>query len=131
MDEEDNILSEIDYVLSNATDISVENVSEMVEKYGGVCYPAHIDRVANGIVSVLGVFPENSNFSCYELHDKENRQEYENNFKHLKDKINLIGSDAHFLWDIRDKEAYIELDDEPYSSDLVRKRLFEYLRRKK
>jgi predicted metal-dependent phosphoesterase TrpH len=131
MDEEDNILSEIDYVLSNATDISIEDVSELVENFGGICYPAHIDRVANGIVSVLGVFPENSNFSCYELHDKESRQEYENKFKHLKSKLSLIGSDAHFLWDIRDKEAYIELDDEPYSSDLVRKRLFEYLRRRK
>jgi hypothetical protein len=28
------------------------------------------------------------------------------------------------LWDLRDAEAYFDLEDEPYSSDLVRNRLF-------
>ena len=35
----------------------------------------------------------------------------------------VISSDAHYLTDIRDKDAFIELDDEPYSSALVRKNL--------
>lgn len=131
MDEEDNILGEEEFLLSNATDISVEDVPELVRKFGGVCYPAHIDRTANGIVSILGVFPEENDFGCYELHSAEKTTEYEDRFNHLKNKIRLIGSDAHYLWDLRDAEDYIELDDEPYSSDLVRKRLFEYLRRAK
>ncbi len=130
MDEQDNIIGEEDYILSNATDISVEDVPSLVKSFNGICYPAHIDRTANGIVSILGVFPEDSKFSCYELHTKENQNDYEKRFAHLKDKTRLVGSDAHFLWDIRDAEDFIELDDEPYSSDLVRKRLFEYLRGK-
>ena len=64
MDEEDNILGEEEYVLSNATDISVEDVPELVKSFNGVCYPAHIDRTANGIVSVLGVFPQDAEFGC-------------------------------------------------------------------
>lgn len=131
MDEEDNILGEEEFVLSNATDISVEDVPELVKSFGGVCWPAHIDRTANGIVSILGVFPEEAKFDCYELHSLDKRSEYENRFEHLKNKICLTGSDAHYLWDMRDAEDFIELDDEPYSSDLVRKRLFEYLRRSK
>ena len=130
MDEENNIIGEEDYILSNATDISVEDVPELVKSFNGICYPAHIDRTANGIVSILGVFPEDSQFSCYELHNKENQSDYEKQFAHLKSKTRLVGSDAHFLWNIRDAEDYIELDDEPYSSDLVRKKLFEYLRGK-
>ena len=129
MDEEDNVLGEEEYVLSNATDISVGDVPELVKSFGGVCFPAHIDRTANGIVSILGVFPEDADFGVYELHSLDKRSEYENRFDHLKSKICLTGSDAHYLWDMRDAEDYIDLDDEPYSSDLVRKRLFEYLRR--
>ena len=128
MDHEDNILGEEEFLLSNATDISVEDVPELVDRFGGVCYPAHIDRTANGIVSILGVFPEESDFNCYELHGAEKTTEYEDRFNHLKNKIRLIGSDAHYLWDLRDAEDYIEIQDEPYSSDLVRKNLFKYLR---
>ncbi len=129
LDEEDNILGEEEYLLSNATDISVEDVPELVHRFNGVCFPAHIDRTANGIVAILGVFPEESDFAVYELHNLEKREEYENRFPHLKDKLCLTGSDAHYLWDLRDAEDSIELQDEPYSSELVRQNLFKYLRR--
>ena len=131
MDEEDNVLGEEEFLLSNATDISVEDVPSLVKRFGGVCWPAHIDRTANGIVSILGVFPEESDFDCYELHNAERQSEYENRFNHLKNKTRLVGSDAHYLWDMRDAEDFIELDDEPYSSDLVRENLFKYLRGEK
>ena len=130
VDEEDNIVDEEKFLLINATNISVENVSDLVSSFNGICFPAHIDRESNGIVSVLGNFPENYDFNCYEIHNAESYDEYENQFPHLKSKLRLIGSDAHYLWDIRDAKDYIELDDEPYSSELVRKKLFEYLRRK-
>jgi hypothetical protein len=38
-----------------------------------------------------------------------------------------VGSDAHYLWDIRDKDRFVELEDEPYSSQLVRERLIAWL----
>ena len=129
LDEEDNLLGEEEHLLINATDISVEDVSSLVHSFNGVCFPAHIDRESNGIVSILGDFPENYDFSCYEIHDSGSSNEYENRFPHLKGKVKLVGSDAHYLWDIRDAGDYIELDDEPYSSELVRQKLFEYLRR--
>ena len=130
LDEEDRVVGEEEFLLINATDISVENVSELVSSFGGVCFPAHIDRESNGIVAVLGSFPEEYDFNCYEIYNADSYDDYENQFPHLTSKLRLIGSDAHFLWDIRDAKDYIELDDEPYSSELVRKRLFEYLRRK-
>ena len=40
----------------------------------------------------------------------------------------VSGSDAHYLWDIRDKEHFFELQDEPYSSELVRRELFRTLK---
>ena len=130
LDEEDNLIGEEEHLLINATDIPVFDVAELVSSFGGVCFPAHIDRTANGMVEILGDFPKDYKFDCYELYSLEKAEEYESRFPHLKEKIRLAGSDAHFLWDIRDAKAFIEIDDEPYSSKLVRHKLFEYLRRK-
>ncbi len=127
MDGDDNVIGTDEYLLSNATDITVEECPELVEHFGGVCYPAHIDRQANGIISTLGTFPQIKGFRCAELHDGANIEEYRSKYN-LDDYTLVVCSDAHYLWDIRDKENSFWIDDEPYSSALVRKRLFEKLR---
>ncbi len=128
MDEEDNVIGTDEYLLSNATDISVDEAPKLVERFNGVCYPAHVDRTSNGIIATLGDFPPTPKFLCAEFHDKAKIAEYKEKYRELQDKQLLVSSDAHYLWDIRDADATIEIDDEPYSSDLVRKRLFEALR---
>ena len=126
LDENDEIIGEEEFLLINATTISAADVPEIAKKFGAVCYPAHIDRDANGIISVLGDFPR-EDFSCFELYGRANAEEYIKRF-HLEDKKMVVSSDAHTLSDMRDKENWFELDDEPYSSALVRKKLFEVLR---
>ena len=49
---------------------------------------------------------------------------YEQKYPLLQNKLVLCGSDAHYLWDIRDANAYFDLEDEPYSGDFVRHQLF-------
>ena len=127
LDEQDNIIGEEEDLLINAILISIEEVPDLVCEYGGVCYPAHIDRQSNGIISVLGTFPDSPYFKCFELHDGAKRDEYVQKYG-LQDKISIVSSDAHTLGDMRDCENYFDLDDEPYSSALVRKKLFEILR---
>lgn len=128
MDGDDNIIGTEEYFLPISTDISVDDVPKIVESFGGICFPAHIDRQANGIVATLGVFPERPFFRAVEFHDISKKDEYLKKYPILNDKLTLSGSDAHYLWDIRDKQCYFELDDEPYSSDLVRKNLFKILK---
>ena len=129
MDDEENVIGTDEFMLPNATGITIDEAPSIVGKYGGICYPAHIDRQANGIIAVLGTFPEYPEFCCAELHEKEKIASHLEKYPILKDKQIVISSDAHYLWDIRDADAYFDLDDEPYSSALVRKRLFEKLRR--
>lgn len=128
MDDGDNVIGTDEFMLPNATEITVDEAPAIVKKYGGVCYPAHIDRQSNGIIATLGTFPDTPKFECAELHDKEKIEPHIEKYPILKDKLIVVSSDAHYLWDIRDANAYFMLDDEPYSSDLVRKRLFEKLR---
>lgn len=127
LDGDDNLIGTEEYLLSNATTVSYDEAPGIVAKYGGICYPAHIDRQANGVVSILGTLPPSPEFSCIELHNGEKTGEYTEKYG-LENKTILIGSDAHYLTDMRDKEHYLELDDEPYSSAYVRKKLFELLR---
>lgn len=127
LDGEDNIIGEDKYLLSNATTVSLEEVPELVKSFGGISYPAHIDRQSNGVIEVLGTFPETPHFDIVEINRREKVKEYVEKYS-LQDKKVIISSDAHYLENMRDKENYFELDDEPYSSALVRKNLFKYLR---
>ena len=128
MDENDEVIDIEPDLLSNATTVSVEEAPRLAEQYGGVCYPAHIDRQANGIIATLGFLPPDTPFPTVELHDGEKEPEYRE--KHIPENTRVvIGSDAHVLWDIRDKEAWLDIPDEPYSSALVRENLIEMLRR--
>ena len=127
VDENDEIIGSEPDLLSNATEIRIDEVPSLVRKHHGICYPAHVDREANGIISTLGAFPEDLPYTMAELHNGEAADEYRKRYPILQDKLFLVGSDAHYLWDIRDKANYFDLEDEPYSSDLVRKQLFRRL----
>ena len=128
MDGQDEIVDIEPHLLSNATTVSVEEASALTARFGGVCYPAHIDRQANGIIATLGFLPPEMHFPTVELHDGEKEAEYRQH--HIGDTTRVvIGSDAHVLWDIRDKAAWLDIPDEPYSSALVRANLIEMLKR--
>ncbi len=75
-DSEDNVIDKDEYFLPMATTVSVSDAVILVESFEGICYPAHIDREANGIVSILGTVPEDLNFSCVEIHNRKNTDEY-------------------------------------------------------
>ncbi|MBQ8302957.1 MAG: PHP domain-containing protein [Clostridia bacterium] len=127
LDKNDEPLCEVESLLINATNISVEDVCDVVASYNGICYPAHIDRDANGIIAVLGSLPD-CGFKFYELHDGDRIDEFSERYGIPKERF-IISSDAHYLTDMRDKEAYLDIEDEPYSSSLVRSRLFELFKR--
>ncbi len=128
LDANEEVIGEEADLLINATTISIEEAFSLVEPYGGICYPAHIDRSSNGMVAVLGAFPKKPAFTAYELNDPTSVPIYASMFPHIRDKARVINSDAHYLWDMSDALHFLELEDEPYSSDLVRENLFRYLR---
>lgn len=85
MNGDDEVIGEEEYLLSNATTISLEEVPMAVDRFHGACYPAHIDREANGIIAVLGTLPDTPDFKAVELHFEKNRQSYKEEF-HLEQK---------------------------------------------
>lgn len=127
MNENDEVIAIEENLLSNATMITVDEAPDLVKECGGICYPAHIDREANGIVATLGIFPEFPFFPCAEYHDGDKRPEYESKFELLKSKPSVISSDAHYLWDISGRLNCFELECGENHND-IRKALFERLK---
>ncbi len=127
LNEEDEIIGREEDLLINATTITLDEAPGIVQKYRGICYPAHIDRQSNGCIAILGEFPHYAGFKIAELNDRANKEEYIRRYGLEKLKI-LVSSDAHYLDQLREDNDYFDIDDEPYSSSLVRQRLFEQLR---
>lgn len=97
MDEEERELGKIDRLLINAASISVDRVPDFVGRYGGFCFPAHIDRSSESILSALGEIPDHLGFYTAEVADPARffaggqNQSYRDRY-HI-----LHSSDAHRL----------------------------------
>ena len=128
-DENDEIIGEEKCLLINAVNVSLDEAHREVLSRGGVCYPAHIDWSSNGMIAILGDFPPEPHFTAFELNDVSNLESSLDRFPIIKEREMryVASSDAHYLVDISEKAFYVEIDDEPYSSDRVREQLIDYL----
>ena len=127
LDGNDEIIGKEKILLISATDLMIDDAISLARSFGAHVHPAHIDRESNGIISTLGNIPAEYEFDFYEFNDPENISEYKKRFSYIENDRILVCSDAHHLWDISEAEHSLEIDDFPYSSALVRKKLFEYL----
>ncbi len=126
LDENDEVIGEEKHLLLNASALSVPDAVDMLARYGAVTFPAHIDRDENGMIASLGCIPKEPHFNCVEFRDNASIESYVAKYG-LEDKRILTDSDAHYLWDINEAENFLDLEDEPYSSALVRASLFRLL----
>ena len=123
---EDEIIGSEENLLPNATTISLDEAPALVAEFGGICYPAHIDRDANGIIAILGTLPPTPVFNCVEMRDADKISEYKEKYE-LSDKTIIVSSDSHYLTDINESNNFFELDADPDSPDEVRRELFKLL----
>lgn len=127
LDSEDGVIGTEKYLLINATEITLDEGFELCKSFGGVAYPAHIDRESNGIVAALGVFPEQPEFTCAEIYSQSNEADLKERFPLLNNKRIIYCSDAHYLDKIPDAENYFEFS-ENLSDDEIRKSVIDYLK---
>ena len=126
MNGKDEVIGEDEHLLSNATTISLDEAPELVKSYGGVCYPAHIDRDANGIIAILGTVPPTPAFNVYEMRDGNRISEYKEKYG-LSDKLIIVSSDSHYLTDINETNNFFELETDDDSPNEIRHALFKLL----
>lgn len=127
LDGEDNQIGTEKKLLIAATDLWASEAIELARSFGAHVRPAHIDRQSNGMIAILGDIPSEYHFNFVEFNDAENKDEYFKKYPSISDKGIIISSDAHHLWDINQASNSFEIDDEPYSSANVRRKLFDML----
>ena len=111
MDENEEITGTFPFLLSNALDISIDKLPELIGGFGGFCYPAHIDKTSNSIISVFGALPDKSKFASLEVHKPQRFFENAENTHYRENHTIITSSDAHNLPDISEREHMIELNE--------------------
>ena len=107
--ENDDVIGTEEKLLITASSISCMKVVEIVTKYGGICYPAHIDRSSFSILSNLGTIDESFGFNCAEIYDMSKEQELKEKYPYLNNLRIISDSDAHYLEKMRIPEYYIDI----------------------
>lgn len=116
MDEKDRLLGEETAMLAAATDIPLSDVPALAARFGGISYPAHIDRDAFSLLSNLGFWDPSLGFPLAEVSLRCPPQ--------LFSRPDLAGlrfiraCDAHALDQIPDPYQFIELEEKSPSAVL-------------
>ncbi|RKD33188.1 PHP domain-containing protein [Thermohalobacter berrensis] len=120
----DKVIGEVNKLLINSTNFSLSEIRDLAIKYGGVVVPAHIDKKAYSIISVLGFMPDNLKFNTVEI---SVNQDYSllDKFIDIGNYNVIVNSDAHYLGDINERISFIDVKDKTIGSVisyLVKKR---------
>lgn len=108
---EDEILGEEPYLLINAANISFDDVFDLTARYHGIMIPAHIEKSTNSMLSNLGMVPETSRFSCYELKHPGYEEQLRAQHPYLAHCNRITDSDAHYLEHIHEPEQFLEVEE--------------------
>ncbi|HAD20187.1 MAG TPA: phosphoesterase [Lachnospiraceae bacterium] len=116
---DDQPAGEYDPLLLCATDISFSALTHLLPEFGGIYFPAHIDKPSNSLLSNLGFIPYDSEFSFYELSSRcteDRQQELLERNPRLVPCRPLWNSDAHSLGQIKEGGIPLEADDVTFAS---------------
>lgn len=115
LDSDDNVIGHEENLLINASGLSVTKALKLSRDFGGTCYPAHVDKMSNSIIAVLGVIPNECKFNTIELSKRcinEQRDKFLKENPSCSDKTIISSSDAHYLEDINEKINSLKLPDD-------------------
>lgn len=108
MDAEDTVYARYPVLLTTASAISVDEVVPLVRKYGGVAFPAHIDRPSYSVTAALGDLPS-VGFRAAEITATGDVDALLSRYAELRGKPLLLDSDAHYLHQIADAGPWVDL----------------------
>jgi hypothetical protein len=107
MDENDEILEEEPQLLAFGSSIGIYETKKLLETFGGLAVPAHIDRASYSLIGVMGLIDPEMGFSVYETTPNCDREALMEQY-HFSGGF-LSNSDAHDLTAIPDASRSLEI----------------------
>lgn len=111
MDEEDNITENLERMLITATNLTMQEIFDLVTGVGGAVIPAHVDRSSYSVISNLGFIPEDLMTGYVEISQECDARELVKNNKQLEKYKLIRSSDAHSLGQILERKSFLELEE--------------------
>lgn len=111
LDDQDRVIGQEDRLLTVGTEISIYEISGLMEPYGGLAIPAHIDRDSNSVLANLGFVTPDMGFTVSEITRRGDIPAIRAENAALRGKSYVTNSDAHYLGDIFDAEFTLETED--------------------
>jgi hypothetical protein len=90
-----------EHLLIGATDISLNEMVDLVHSLGGLAIASHIDRPSFGIIGQLGFVPPDIPFDALEISAGMGISQARQRYPGLSAYTFITSSDAHFLPDIK------------------------------
>lgn len=110
IDENENILRVEQLALMNSSTWDLNTAVDMVEAYGGLAVPAHVDATVNSILSQLGFMPDQPEFQLFGITALLDAEKWRREQPYFSGRALLRASDAHYLTDVGSgySELYLE-----------------------
>ena len=96
VNENDEVLDFNNKLLIGATELSIDEVVDLIHRHNGIAIAAHVDREGFSIIANLGFIPEDLPLDALEITDPSKRD----NINIDKDFVFITSSDAHFITDV-------------------------------
>lgn len=126
MDAQDNETGRETRLLSGACNLDIETAINLVRSFNGVVIPSHVNRQSYSILNTLGSVPPEYGFKYLEFSPHRGTvplsaqiEEFIQNYPELGSYNIIHSSDAHFLGDILEQEAALDLPDKSVQSLLA------------
>ncbi|BAX80937.1 PHP domain-containing protein [Labilibaculum antarcticum] len=97
VNEEEEIVEEIDYLLLSALNQGIDEIEEKVHSLNGLFIPAHINKSINSVISQLGFLPPDLKVDALEISMHTTKDEFLSKNKYLKAYPFIQSSDAHYI----------------------------------
>ncbi|MDR0821534.1 MAG: PHP domain-containing protein [Oscillospiraceae bacterium] len=122
MNENEEVIGTVRKCLINATTIDFYSASGIVAEFGGVLFPAHIERKAFSLISSLGFVPDDCGFNTVEIRSPAAVENLKATHPYLSRCRIIHDSDAHTLENLSTEGRTLEL------TELSAKAVIELLR---
>lgn len=111
MDSEDNVTGIEEKLLISAAAMSVNRLFDVVKSVGGLFIPAHVDRHSYSVLTNLGFIPDDLDIQMIEVsRNTSDLAAYLGSRPELGKYRIMRNSDAHYLADIAQRDAYLDAD---------------------
>jgi len=112
MDKDDNITGYEERLLISSAGMSMNYLFDVVKSVGGIYIPAHVDRHSYSVLTNLGFIPDDIDIKNIEISRMTQDVDAFLSARDELKKYNIYrNSDAHYLQDMKEAEAYLNISE--------------------